>query len=122
LEHSNGILGYDKKKKVLKYCCLLACGKEGCTWIDKCSKSAYGQVVKLKPKDDYRRFIEVPRYTKRWEILHNRRGAIERVFSRLKEFRRLDNLHIRGLPKVSLHCQLAVLVLQAQLYFQLTEL
>lgn len=114
--------GYDKKQKVLKYRCPLACGKKGCTWIDKCSKSPYGQVVKIKFQDDYRRFCHVPRHTKRWGILYNRRGAIERVFSRLKEFRKLDNLHIRGLPKVSLHCQLAVLVVQARQLRRITIL
>lgn len=77
--------GYDKKQKRLKYRCPLACGKKGCTWIDKCSKSKYGQVVKIDLKDDYRRFCQVPRHTRRWETLYNKRGAIERVFSRLKK-------------------------------------
>ena len=108
--------GYDRKQKVLKYRCPLACGKKGCTWLDKCSQSQYGHVVKIKPKDDYRRFCQVPRHTKHWAVLYNRRGAIERAFSRLKEFRKLDNLRIRGLDKISLHCVLALLVMQAQLY------
>jgi len=55
----------------------------------------------------------VPRSTKRWGKFYNMRASVERVFSRLKEFRKLDNLHVRGLPKIELHCLLAVLVMQS---------
>ena len=47
-------------------------------------------------------------------------AAVERLFSKLKEFIKLDNLHIQGLPKVDLHCRLAVLVIQAQLCARFT--
>lgn len=106
--------GYDKDQKTLKYRCPLKCGKPGCKWLDKCSESLYGLVVKLKLKDDYRRFIRVPRHTKKWAKIYNKRGAIERINSRLKEFRRLDDTHLRGLAKISLHCLLAALVMQAR--------
>ena len=59
--------GYDKKQKRLKYRCPVACGKGGCTQVDECSRSSYGQVVKIKLRDDYRRFIQVSRHTKRCE-------------------------------------------------------
>lgn len=107
--------GYDKRQKRLKYRCPLACGKGGCTWIDKCSKSAYGQVIKIRLKDDYRRFIQVPRHTKRWKKLYNMRTSIERIFSRLKkdEGGRLVNHRLRGLEKITLNCLLAVWAVQA---------
>ena len=107
--------GYDQKQKRLKYRCPLVCGKGGCTWIDKCSKSLYGQVAKIRLKDDYRRFIQVPRRTKRWKQIYNRRTTIERIFSRLKRDGdgRLVNHRIRGLGKITLNCLLSVWVFQA---------
>lgn len=106
--------GYDRKQKRLKYRCPHACGKGSCTWIDKCSKSAYGQLVKIRLKDDYRRFIQVPRHTKRWQKLYNMRTAIQRVFSRLKKDAdgKLVNHRIRGLQKITLNCLLSVWVMQ----------
>jgi transposase, IS5 family len=108
--------GYEKKQKRLKYRCPLACGKQGCTWIDKCSKSSYGEVVKIKLEDDYRRFIQVPRHTKRWKELYNKRTSIERVFSGLKkdDGGKLVNHRIRGLQKITLNSLLAVWVVQAK--------
>ena len=49
-----------------------------------------------------------------WKLLYNKRGSVERAFGRLKEYRKLDNLKIRGLAKVELHAILAVMVMQAQ--------
>lgn len=108
--------GYDKKQKRLKYRCPQACGKGGCTWLDKCSKSAYGHVVKINIRDDYRRFIQVPRHTHRWKKLYNMRTSIERVFSRLKKDGdgRLVNHRIRGLDKITLNCLLSVWIMQAR--------
>lgn len=108
--------GYDRKQKSLKYRCPLSCGKKGCTWLDKCSKSAYGQVVKIKLSDDYRRFIQFPRHTKRWRELYNQRVSIERIFSRLKKDGdgRLVNHRLRRLDKVTMNCLLSVWVMQAR--------
>jgi len=108
--------GYDKRQKRLKYRCPLVCGKQGCTWIDKCSKSAYGHVVKVRLKDDYRRFIQVPRHTKKWRQLYNMRTSVERIFSRLKSDGggRLVNHRLRGLSKITLNCLLSVWVMQAR--------
>ncbi len=108
--------GYDKKQKRLKYRCPQACGKQGCTWLDKCSTSEYGHVVKIKISDDYKRFCQVPRHTEKWKKLYNKRVSIERVFSRLKKDGggRLVNHRIRGLDKVTLNCLLSVWVMQAR--------
>ena len=108
--------GYDKKQKSLKYRCPQACGKDGCTWIDKCSKSSYGHVIKVKPKDDYRRFIQTPRHSREWKKLYNKRTSIERIFSRLKKDGdgKLVNHRIRGMEKITLNCLLSVWVIQVQ--------
>jgi len=108
--------GYDKNHKRLKYRCPLACGKKGCTWLDKCSKSSYGQVVKIRLKDNYRRFIQVPRHTKEFRQRYNHRTSIERIFSRLKKDGdgKLVNHRMRGLDKITLNCLLSVWVMQTQ--------
>ena len=108
--------GYDNRQKRLKYRCPLACGKKGCTWAEKCSTSKYGHVVKIRLKDDYRRFIQIPRHTDRWKIVYNRRTSIERIFSRLKKDGdgKLINHRIRGLDKITLNCQLSVWVMQTR--------
>lgn len=41
------------------------------------------------------------------------RGSVERVFGRLKAFRALNCVTLRGLDKVELHCLLSVIVMQA---------
>ena len=114
--------GYDKKQKRLKYRCPLAAGKEGCTWLDKCSKSSYGEVVKIKLSDDYRRFIQIPRHTKRWKDLYNKRIVVEHCFSKLKKNGdgKLVKHRIRGLQKITLNSLLAVWVSQAK-EFEKTE-
>jgi len=107
---------YDKKHKRLKYRCPQACGKGSCTWIDKCSKSAYGHVVKINIRDDYRRFIQVPRHTEKWSKVYHRTVSIERLFSRLKKDGdgKLVNHRIGGLEKITLNCLLSVWVTQVR--------
>ncbi len=108
--------GYDKKQKRLKYRCPVACGRSGCTWIEKCSKSSYGHVVKVKLKDDYRRFTQVPRETQRWQVLYNKRTSIERIFNICKKDGngKLVNHKLMGLDKIRLNSLLSIWVIQAK--------
>ena len=110
--------GYDAKQKTLKYRCPAACGKQSCLAAESCSSSPYGHVVKLKLKDDYRRFIQIPRHTKRWRKLYNHRTSIERIFSRCKKDGdgKLVNHRIRGLDKITLNCLLSVWVMRAKVH------
>lgn len=80
---------------------------------DRCSLSSYGLVVKLNMKDDPRRYVPVPRETKKWKRLYKERTASERVHSRLKENLLLDDLKVRGLPKVKVRVGLNLLVMLA---------
>lgn len=80
---------------------------------DRCSLSPYGLVIKLNMKDDPRRYVPVPRETKKWKRLYKRRTASERVISRLKENLLLDELKVRGLLKVKARVGLNLLVMLA---------
>jgi transposase len=52
--------------------------------------------------------------TEEWKAIYNRRSSIERVFSRLKGYRRLNNITVRRIRKVTVHCFLSLIVVQAQ--------
>lgn len=52
--------------------------------------------------------------TKEWQAIYSRRSSIERVFGRLKGYRRLNDITIRRIRKVTVHCFLSLIVVQAQ--------
>jgi hypothetical protein len=99
----------------LKWRCPVACGKtkEECTAFGRCTASEYGTVLKVNIWEDPRRFPGLWRESKKWKRLYKRRTAAERVNGRLKDFLLLDDLTIRGLPKVRIHVGLALLVMLA---------
>jgi len=85
-------------------------GKAKCPLPEKCSL----KVALIHPEHDYRRFgYHIPRTYPEWQELYNKRTAVERVFSRLKDKRRLDTHCFRGFKKLNLHCGLSILVMQA---------
>jgi len=50
-----------------------------------------------------------------WKALFGQRTAVERAFSRLKGQRSLNHITVRGLRKVTVHCYLALIAMQAAL-------
>jgi transposase len=67
-------------------------------------------IIKVNPTHKKALFPE----TDEWKALYNRRTAIERVFGRLKCYRRLNNVTVRRRHKVTVHCFLSLIVVQAQ--------
>ena len=61
-----------------------------------------------------RLFPRIPRHTERFKSLYRRRAAVEREFGRLKHDYGLAPLRVRGLERVSLHADLAMLARLAQ--------
>jgi transposase len=51
--------------------------------------------------------------TPEWQKIFNRRTAVERVFGRMKDHRRLNNITVRRRRKVTVHSLLSVIVTQA---------
>jgi len=70
----------------------------------------YGAIPVIK-RNKRRGAVQEP--TKEWKELYMVRTGIERCFSRLKDFRGLNRLTLRGLAKATIHCLCAVLVLMA---------
>ena len=67
-------------------------------------------IIKANPRHKAARIPE----TKEWQTIYNRRTSIERLFGRLKGYRRLNNVTVRRIQKVTVHCFLSLIVIQAQ--------
>jgi IS5 family transposase len=52
--------------------------------------------------------------TEEFKEIYNRRSSIERIFGRLKGYRRLNNITVRRIRKVTVHCFISLIVVQAQ--------
>lgn len=100
------LVGHDKKKG-MKYICPHKAGKIDCALPQKCPL----RVVWIRPLWQYRQYCTIPRDSDGWIDIYSKRSAIERVFSRLIDHRRLNSHCHRGLRKVRLHCLMSVLSL-----------
>ncbi|MGA9047650.1 MAG: transposase [Dehalococcoidia bacterium] len=74
-------------------------------------------IIKVNPTHKKLLFIE----SKKWQGIYSRRSAIERMFSRLKTYRRLNNITVHGIRKVTVHCFLSLIVTQAQALYAATS-
>ena len=59
----------------------------------------------------YERYIPFPYGSKEWKAIYNKRVAVERIFSRLKTYRKLDAIRVRRMKKVWLHVALSLLTM-----------
>ncbi len=62
-----------------------------------------------EPAPYYERYSPFSYGSREWKLLYNKRVSVERVFSRLKTYRKLDAVRTRRLPKVWLHVALSLL-------------
>ena len=87
------------------------CPSEGCWLKDKVDWSRYcNSGHSEKPDGRVLRIIGiVPRFTKLWRKIYNRRGAIERWFSSAKRSRLFDKHQLLRMGKISLHANLSTL-------------
>jgi transposase len=67
-------------------------------------------IIKVNPRT---RKVSSPE-TEEWQAIYNRRTSIERIFARLKGYRRLNNITVRRIRKVTIHCFVSLIVVQAQ--------
>jgi len=61
----------------------------------------------------YERHSTFPYGSREWKTVYNKRVSVERVFSRLKGYRKLNAVRTRRLPKVWLHVALSLLAMSA---------
>ena len=98
----------------IKLRCPHVCGKVNCihgsNW---CSNSNYGYVRKVNFKKNPRFYGYPLRGTKTWQQIYNKRTAVERCNSRLKEYLNLVNIRSKGIKKALTHCLLNCIALVA---------
>ncbi|MCH8066006.1 MAG: transposase [Chloroflexi bacterium] len=61
----------------------------------------------------FEQYSPFPYGSKEWKTLYNKRVSVERVFGRLKGYRKLNAIRTRGMAKVWLHVALSVLTMNA---------
>ena len=69
-------------------------------------------IIKVNPA--HKKTFSLHPETKEWQAIYDRRSSIERVFSRLKGYRRLNSITVRRRHKVTVHCLLSLIIVQAQ--------
>lgn len=67
-------------------------------------------IIKVNKAHKKSLFVE----SEEWKAIYGRRSSIERIFGRLKCYRRLNNVTVRRRHKVTVHCFLSLIVVQAQ--------
>lgn len=98
----------------LKFRCPHVVGKVDCPLgLSACSDSNYGMVVKKSIAEDVRRYSSPHRNTRGWTKLYNERTSVERCNSRLKESLTVNDVHVRGIQKVTTYAYLNAIVLLA---------
>lgn len=75
----------------------------------KCKKQYHGEPIIKSRKSDKSIADETPE----WQVVYDRRTAVERVFSRMKTQRRLNHVTVRRRRKVTVHSLIPVIVTQA---------
>ena len=65
----------------------------------------------IKARKTHKKWIAVE--TPEWQLIFNRRTAVERAFSRMKTQRRLNNITVRHRRKVTIHSLIPIIVTQA---------
>src|SRR3990167_7292031 len=77
----------------------------------------YGAEPIIQVNKSHRKLVErfgIWQDTVSWKALYAQRQAVERAFSRLKGQRSLNHITVRGLRKVTVHCYLALIAMQAR--------
>lgn len=70
---------------------------------------ADGPLNEPSPAPYYEQYSPFPYGSREWKLLYNKRVSVERAFSRLKGYRKLNAIRTRRLPKVWLHVAMSVL-------------
>ena len=112
--------GFEKDRGTLKYRCPAAAYGLECAGRERCLRDAgakagdYGRVVRIPLKDhDRRMFAPTPWGGRSWRRGYNRRGALERINSRLDNSFGFENHFIRGKAKMKARMGLALCVMMA---------
>src|SRR5699024_2110555 len=107
-EHSYRYDSYDSKYETLKYTRPKEC-------ID-CPLATDGicqKVFKMKITKNIRRYSAPARGSIAWQIIYNKRTAVERLNAYLKEFFQLNNVRYQSRKRAKLHFHMVTLMYNA---------
>ena len=119
VERKMAFWGSEDARGVLKYRCPAAAyglrceGWKKCHGDAGCETGGYGRVVRVPLERDRRIFAPTPRGSVSWERAYKRRGALERINSRIECSFGFGKHFIRGKDKMSARAGLAVVVMMA---------
>lgn len=68
----------------------------------------------IDPNPSHKRAVAKTEKTPEWKAIYNTRSAMERLNGRLKGFRKLDRVRVRGRFRVRIHAMMSIIVCQAQ--------
>ena len=72
-----------------------------------------GPLNQAEPAPYFEQQIPFPYGSSEWKALYNKRVSVERVFGRLKGYRKLNAVRTRGMSKVWLHVALSIMAMNA---------
>ena len=104
--------GYCDKRKRLKWVCPLNKRENNyrfTTCQDPCTDSSYGRVIYTYPEDNYRVHTPIPRGSRLWNKIYNKRIVSEHAISRLKVPLNMGRLNVRDYHSVFAELALAAI-------------
>lgn len=108
--------GYEKNRESLKYRCPAVAYGYACAGRAECDTTApgkpgaFGRIVRVPLKTDYRIFIPTPRSSPSFDRAYDKRTAVERFNSRVDNVLGFEDHTIRGLQKMRARMGLALVV------------
>jgi len=107
--------GFEKSRMTLKYICPAHRAGTRCFQAEN-GTCQYGKIVRIKMETDRRRFVSVPRHTPKWKREYKKRSAVERVNGRIAQGYCFENHFIRGMKKMGIRINLALLIMLTMAY------
>ena len=97
----------DQERGVLYRCAGCHLQERNAGWKQSCDTEVWE-----KPEPFVWPSNEIRRNSPQWSALYSKRQSIERVFKSMKESRRLERHHVRGLRQIRLHALMSALAYQ----------
>jgi hypothetical protein len=108
--HTMAPAGYDAERDALRMACPVKRYGAACAEAETCT---HCKIIRVPLSTDERIFTQVARPSYKWERFYNKRGSVERVFSRLDVSFGFETKRVRGMEKMELICLFGLIVMNA---------